>query len=253
MNSFSLLINLFPLWQQKNATQALSNSCRFNWANKTLQEMTLILRDSPELKTHTNLTTSRPQTSHNAEDHVTPVLSPFKTKYRKYINVSLWTCEDSHVWQTQFSGKNTALYLRHPYIPILSTTHGPLTYSQLCRAAWLQSELQFLSLWIMLGWDSSPASHISSKAQSLIQSLSGSQIHLCSFLLPPPERKALKLWWPLIPTESYCGLYDRVAQAKCRPQRIIWCGLPRGAYVSCSYTPQTQQCRPPPLCFSLLS
>lgn len=46
--------------------------------------------------------------------------------------------------------------------------------------------------------------------------------------------------------ESYCGLYDRVAQAKCRPQRIIWCGLPRGANVSCSYTPQTQQYRPSP-------
>lgn len=98
----------------------------------------------------------------------------------------------------------------------------------------------------MLWWDSSPASHISSKAQSLIQSLSGSQTHLCSFLLPPPERKALKLWWPLIPLKAIVGFLTEWLKQSVAPQRIIWCGLPRGAYVSCSYTPQTQQYRPSP-------
>lgn len=130
---------------------------------------------------------------------------------------------------SQSEGKASGGFLS-PFSTILTTTHGPLTYSQLCRAAWLQRELQSLSLWIMLWWDSSPASHISSKGQSLIQSLTGSQIHLCSFLLPPPERKALKLWWPLIPLKAYCGLYDRVARAKCRPHRgssdVVYHGVP---------------------------
>lgn len=140
---------------------------------------------------------------------------------------------------------------------LLTTTHGPLTYSQLCRAAWLQRELQSLSFWIMLWWDSSPASHISSKGQSVIQSLTGSQIHLCSFLFPPPERKALKLWWPLVPLKAYCGLYDRVAQVKCHPKEdhLMW--STRGCLCFMCYTLQAQQCRPSPvsasLCFSLLS
>lgn len=124
-------------------------------------------------------------------------------------------------------------------LSLSTTTQGPLTYSQLCRAAWLQRELQSLSLWITLWWDSSPASHISSKAQSLIQSLTGSQIHLCSFLLPPPERKALKLWWPLIPLKAYCGFYDRV----CRPteDHLMWSTM--GCLCFMYYTLQSQQCR----------
>ncbi len=150
---------------------------------------------------------------------------------------------------SQSEGKASGGFLS-PFSTILTTTHGPLTYSQLCRAAWLQRELQSLSLWIMLWWDSSPASHISSKGQSLIQSLTGSQIHLCSFLLPPPERKALKLWWPLIPLKAYCGLYDRVAQAKCRPteDHLMWSTV--GCLRFMCYTLQTQQCRPSP-CLSL--
>lgn len=110
--------------------------------------------------------------------------------------------------------------------PITTTTQGPLTYSQLCRAAWLQRELQSLSLWITLWWDSSPASHISSKAQSLIQSLTGSQIHLCSFLLPPPERKALKLWWPLIPLKAHCGFLWQSVSPHWGSSDVVYHGVP---------------------------